>query len=123
MPFGGRCFFRAPIPAFGPSPILLTMNYMQIKKISERMNLVDRFAFFRMDVSQRNILDYRTVFLDMGFLKRLKETTEKAVDKGAELGRKGIEKGAEVGTKAYDGAKEAAEKGHHKAREGKKDQK
>jgi hypothetical protein len=53
----------------------------------------------------------------MGFLKKLRETTEKAVDKGAELGKKGIEKGAEVGTKAYDGTKEAVEKGRAKARE------
>ena len=73
--------------------------------------------------SQRNILDYCFIFLDMGILKKLKETTEKAVDKGAELSKKGIEKGAEVGTKAYDSAKEAAEKGRHKAREGKTDQK
>ncbi len=56
----------------------------------------------------------------MGLLKKLKKTTEKAVDKGTELGKKGIEKGAEVSTKAYDGTKEAVEKGRKKAR-GEKD--
>jgi hypothetical protein len=30
----------------------------------------------------------------MGFFKKIRETTEKAVDKGSELGKKGIEKGA-----------------------------
>jgi len=68
--------------------------------------------------SQHNIEDG----LKMGFLKKVKERAEKAVDKGAELGKKGIEKGAEVGTKAYDSAKEAAEKGRNKAREEKKEQ-
>jgi hypothetical protein len=53
----------------------------------------------------------------MGFLKKLKESSEKAVEKGAELGKKGVEKGAEVGTRAYDGTKEAIEKGQKKARE------
>lgn len=75
----------------------------------------------RGDASHRNILDY--CIANMGFLKKLKETTEKAVDKGAELGKKGIEKGAEVGTKAYDGAREAADKGRNKAREEKNDNK
>jgi tetratricopeptide (TPR) repeat protein len=42
----------------------------------------------------------------MGFLKKLKETAEK-----------GIEKGAELGTKGYDAAKDAAGKGHEKARQ------
>ena len=54
---------------------------------------------------------------DMGFLKKMKDTAEKGVEKGADLGKKGIEKGAEVGTKAYDGTKDAAKKGHEKAKE------
>ena len=45
----------------------------------------------------------------MGFLKKLKDTAEK-----------GIEKGAELGTKGYDGAKDAAKKGYDKAKEDKK---
>ena len=56
-------------------------------------------------------------FAVMGFLKKLKESSEKAVEKGAELGKKGVEKGAEDGTRAYDGTKEAIEKGQKKARE------
>ncbi len=32
----------------------------------------------------------------MGFLKKLKETAEKGVEKGADLGKKGIEKGSEL---------------------------
>jgi hypothetical protein len=44
----------------------------------------------------------------MGFLKKIKDTAEKGVDKGADLGKKGIEKGSELGTKAYDGTKDAA---------------
>ena len=56
----------------------------------------------------------------MGFLKKLKDTTEKALDKGTEIGKMGLEKGAEVGTKAYDGTKEAVETGIDKAREKKK---
>ena len=35
----------------------------------------------------------------MGFLKKLKDTAEKGVEKGADLGKKGIEKGTEVETK------------------------
>jgi hypothetical protein len=58
----------------------------------------------------------------MGFLKKLKETTEKVVDKGAEVGEKGVEKGAEVGTNVYDGTKDAVERGSNKAREKKSDQ-
>jgi hypothetical protein len=50
----------------------------------------------------------------MGILKKLKKSSEEAVDKGAELGRKGIEKGAELGTLGYEGA-DAAQKGHDKA--------
>ena len=53
----------------------------------------------------------------MGFLKKLKESSEKALVKGTELGKKGVEKGAEVGTKAYDGTREAIEMGQKKARE------
>jgi len=56
----------------------------------------------------------------MSVLKKLKETTEKAIDDGAELGKKGIEKGAEVSTKAYDDMNEAVEKGRTKARKEKK---
>ena len=56
----------------------------------------------------------------MGFLKKIKDRTEKAVDKGAELGQKGIEKGAEMGTKAYDSTKEAIDKGKNRARAEKK---
>jgi hypothetical protein len=41
----------------------------------------------------------------MAFLKKLKETSEKA-----------FEKGAEVETKAYEGTREAIEKGRDKAR-------
>lgn len=68
------------------------------------------------------MLIYRNVdeFTVMGFLKKLRESSEKAVEKGTELGKKGIEKGAEVGTKAYDGTKEALEKGQAKARQDKK---
>jgi len=55
----------------------------------------------------------------MGILKKLKESSEKAVEKGAEIGKKGIEKGTEVGTKAYDGTKEAVQKGQVKARKDK----
>ncbi len=87
------------------------------------MNLVEGFALLEANISQRNIRDHCSVLLYMGFLKKLKETTERAVDKGAELGKKGIEKGAEVGTKAYDSAKEAADKGRNKAREEKNDKK
>ncbi|MDH3278690.1 MAG: hypothetical protein OEL84_02295 [Nitrosopumilus sp.] len=47
----------------------------------------------------------------MGFLKKVKNTAEKSVEKGTYLGKKGIEKGAEVGTKGYDGTKDAAKKG------------
>ena len=47
---------------------------------------------------------------NMGFLKKLKDTAEK-----------GIEKGAELGTKGYDGAKDAAKKGYDKAKENKKE--
>ena len=43
----------------------------------------------------------------MGFLKKLRDTTEKTVDKGAEISNKG----AEVWTKAYDWTEEASEKG------------
>ena len=43
----------------------------------------------------------------MGFLKKLKETAEKSIEKGVELG-----------TKGYDGAKEAATKGYEIARDG-----
>ena len=57
--------------------------------------------------------------INMGFLKKLKNTAEKGVDKGVDLGKKGVEKGTEVGTKAYDGTKGAAKKGHDKT---KKDQ-
>lgn len=42
----------------------------------------------------------------MGFLKKLKETAEK-----------GIEKSVELGTKGYDSAKDAAKKGYDKARD------
>lgn len=48
----------------------------------------------------------------MGFLKKIKDSTEK----GEDLGKQGIEKGAEIGTKAYDGTKDAAKKGHEKAK-------
>ena len=41
----------------------------------------------------------------MGFLKKIKDTAEK-----------GVEKGAEVSTKAYEGTKDAAKKGHEKAK-------
>jgi len=41
-----------------------------------------------------------------GFLKKLKETAEK-----------GVEKGVELGTKGYDSAMDAAKKGYEKARE------
>jgi len=51
----------------------------------------------------------------MGFLKKIKDTAEKGVDKGVDLGKKGVEKG-EVGTKAYDGTKDAAKKGVDKAK-------
>lgn len=44
----------------------------------------------------------------MGFLKKLKDTTEKSVEKGTELSKKGIEKSAELGTKGYHGAKQVA---------------
>ena len=63
-----------------------------------------------------NIQETR-IELRIGFLKKLKESTEKAIDKGVDIEKKGIEKGAEVGTKAYDDAKEAAQKGRDKARE------
>ena len=53
----------------------------------------------------------------MGFLKKMKDTAEKGVEKGADLGKKGVEKGAEVGTKAYGGTKDATKKGHDKAKE------
>ena len=43
----------------------------------------------------------------MGFLKKIKDTAEKGVEKGTDLGKQGIEKGAELGTKGYDGAKDA----------------
>ena len=43
----------------------------------------------------------------MGFLKKLKETAEK-----------GIEKSVELGTKGYDSAKDAASRGTEKARGG-----
>jgi hypothetical protein len=52
----------------------------------------------------------------MGFLKKLKDTAEKGVEKGTDLGKQGVEKGAELGTKGYDGAKDAAKKGHEKAK-------
>ena len=52
----------------------------------------------------------------MGFLKKLKDTAEKGVEKGADLGKKGVEKGAELGTKGYEGTKDAAKKGHDKAK-------
>lgn len=42
----------------------------------------------------------------MGLFKKLKETAEK-----------GIEKGVELGTKGYDSAKDAAKKGYDKAKE------
>jgi len=41
----------------------------------------------------------------MSFLKKIKDTAENSV-----------EKGAEVGTKAYEGTKDAAKKGHEKAK-------
>ena len=41
----------------------------------------------------------------MGFLKKLKDTAEA-----------GIKKGAELGTKGYEGTKDAAKKGHDKAK-------
>ncbi len=47
---------------------------------------------------------------NMGFLKKLKDTAEK-----------GIEKGAELGTKGYDSAKDAAKKGYDKAKKDRKD--
>ncbi len=46
----------------------------------------------------------------MGFLKKIKDTAEKGVEKGTDLGKKGIEKGSELGTKGYEGAKESAKK-------------
>ena len=46
----------------------------------------------------------------MGFLKKLKDTAEKGVEKGTDLGKKGVEKGTELGTKGYDGVKESAKK-------------
>ena len=46
----------------------------------------------------------------MGFLKKIKDTTEQGLEKGVDLGKKGVEKGAEVGTKAYDGTKDACQK-------------
>ena len=52
----------------------------------------------------------------MGFLKKIKDTAEKGVDAGVDLGKKGVEKGAEVGTKAYAGTKDAAKKGVDKAK-------
>ncbi len=65
---------------------------------------------------------------NMGLFKKLKDSAEKGIEKGAELGTKGydsakdatlkgIEKGAELGTRGYDNAKDAAKKGHAKARE------
>jgi hypothetical protein len=47
----------------------------------------------------------------VGFLKKLKETTEKSIEKSVELGAKG-----------YGGAKEAASKGYDKAINEKKTQ-
>ncbi len=52
----------------------------------------------------------------MGFLKKIKDTAEKGMDKGVDLGKQGVEKGAEIGTKAYDGTKDAAKKGVDKAK-------
>ena len=52
----------------------------------------------------------------MGFLKKIKETAEKGVEKGTDLGKQGVEKGAELGTKGYEGTKDAAKKGHDKAK-------
>ena len=37
----------------------------------------------------------------MGFLKKIKDTAEKGVEKGTDLGKQGVEKGAELGTKGY----------------------
>lgn len=42
----------------------------------------------------------------MGFFKKLKDTAEKSIEKGVELG-----------TKGYDSAKEAATRGYEKARD------
>ncbi len=46
----------------------------------------------------------------MVFLKKIKDTAEKGVEKGTELGKQGIEKGAELGTKGYEGTKDACQK-------------
>ncbi|AJM91562.1 hypothetical protein NPIRD3C_0344 [Nitrosopumilus piranensis] len=39
----------------------------------------------------------------MGFLKKLKDTTEKGIEKGTDLGKKG-----ELGTKGFEETKDAA---------------
>ena len=67
-------------------------------------------------INDQNFSKYVISFNDMGFLKKIKDTAEKGVEKGTDLGKKGIEKGTEVGTKAYDGTKDAAKKGHDKVK-------
>ena len=57
-----------------------------------------------------------TIIELMGFLKKLKDTAEKGVEKGTDLGKQGVEKGAELGTRGYEGTKDAAKKGHDKAK-------
>jgi hypothetical protein len=44
----------------------------------------------------------------MGFLKKLKDTTEQGVGKGVGLGKKDVEKCVEDGTKVYDETKDTA---------------
>ena len=43
--------------------------------------------------------------MTLGFLKKFKDTAEK-----------GVEKGAELGTKSYECTKDAAKKGHDKSK-------
>ena len=54
----------------------------------------------------------------MGFLKKLKDTAEKGLEKGTEISKKGIEKGTELGKQGTEKISEAKE--NHKKSEDKK---
>jgi len=46
----------------------------------------------------------------MGFLKKLKDSAEKGIEKGTDLGKQGIEKGTELGKQGIDLSKKGVEK-------------
>ncbi|MFB5645084.1 MAG: hypothetical protein ACE5R3_00635 [Nitrosopumilaceae archaeon] len=72
---------------------------------------------YRNNAEVNNLFNLQPLMTCMGFLKKLKDTAEKGVEKGSDLGKKGIEKGTELGTKGVKSASESAKKGYKKGKQ------